>query len=304
MKHAPALRWLALGGAFLAHGCGGGGSPSNPAAPGPTSDFIEVAGARLHCVLELPAGSGPFPAVVIGHGAGRTTTSDGAAYVPFLRERGYAVLRYDKRGVGQSTGTYRGLSAVNSETQVAELAGDMAAAVAFLATRPGIDGHRLGLMGTSQAGWIMVAAAGRSPLVRFAIAVTGSVEPVGVNIRYEDLRDLMIDEAYSRLADSEGPSGYDPAPTLLALNVPTLWLLGGQDRLVPTRECVKILDRLRAGGARTESVVYPEEGHGLLGANYWPDIDAFLARTGSSSRPLARVVVSCLPCRLPYACPR
>jgi pimeloyl-ACP methyl ester carboxylesterase len=114
---------------------------------------------------------------------------------------------------------------------------------------------------------------------------------------------LPIDEAYEQLAVLAGRPGYDPAPTLLTLDVPTLWLLGGQDRLVPTRECVKILERLRAGGARASFVVYPEEGHGLLGASYWPDIDAFLARSGSSSRSLASVVASCLPCRLPYACP-
>jgi pimeloyl-ACP methyl ester carboxylesterase len=168
MKQAAALRSSALGCALLAAGCGGGGSPARatPPAPEPESGFIEAAGARLRYILELPAGSGPFPAVVIGHGAGRTTASDGAAYVPFLRERGFAVLRYDKRGVGQSTGTYRGLSAANSEAQVGELAGDMAAAVAFLATRPRIDGQRLGLLGTSQAGWVMVATAERSPLVR------------------------------------------------------------------------------------------------------------------------------------------
>jgi hypothetical protein len=257
----------------------------------------------LYSVLERPVGSGPFPAVVIGHGSGRATTADGAAYVPFLRARGFAVLRYDKRGVGQSTGTYRGVSAANSEAQIAELAGDMAAAIAFLASRPGIDARRLGLMGTSQAGWVMVAAAERSSLVRFAIAVTGSVEPVGVNIGYEDLREVPIDEAYTQLASFTGRSGYDPATALRALAIPTLWLLGGQDRLVPTRECVKILDRLRAGGAPTSFVVYPEEGHGLPGANYWPDIDAFLARSGSSARPLTRVVSACLPCRLPRACP-
>jgi uncharacterized protein len=303
MKQAAALRWWALGGALLAADCGDDRSPAGPTPAAPMSGFIEAAGARLWFVLELPGGRGPFPAVVIGHGSGRATTSDGAAYVPFLRERGFAVLRYDKRGVGQSTGTYRGLSAANSEAQVAELAGDMAAAVAFLAMRPGIDGRRLGLLGTSQAGWVMVAAAERSPLVRFAIAVTGSVEPVGVNIRYEDLRALPIDEAYAQLASLAGGSGYDPAPTLRTSSVPTLWLMGGQDRLVPTRECVKILERLRAGGARTSFVVYPEEGHGLLGASYWPDIDAFLARAGSSSRPLAGVVAACLPCRWPFGCP-
>jgi dienelactone hydrolase len=269
---ASALLALVLG------GCSGG-APDGPLGPEPASDVIEAAGARLHSVLDLPAGPGPFRAVVIGHGSGRATTSDGAGYVPFLLARGFAVLRYDKRGVGQSTGTYRGVSAANSDAQIAELAGDMVSALAFLAARPEIDARRLGLMGTSQAGWVMVEAAARSPLAHFAIAVTGSVEPVGVNIAYENLRGQPIDAAYAQLALYEGPRGYDPVPVVEGLAAPTLWLLGGEDRLVPSRDCVTILNRLRAGGSPAEFVVYPGEGHGLPGADYWPDIDAFLART-------------------------
>ena len=264
----------------LLAGCGGTG-PSSPAAPATVGgDFFESGDARLHFVIDRPDGAGPFPAVVIGHGSGPVGTEDGAFYVPFLRARGYAVLRYDKRGVGQSTGTYRGLSAANSVAQVDELAGDMAAAVAFLATRPGIDGRRLGLMGTSQAGWIMVAAAGKTPLVRFTIAVTGSVEPVGLNIAYENLQALPIDDAYAALAAFDGRPGYDPAPTLASLSAPTLWLLGGQDRLVPTRRCLTTLAGLQARGARVEPVVFPAVGHNLLGASYWPAIDGFLSRHG------------------------
>jgi dienelactone hydrolase len=105
------------------------------------------------------------------------------------------VLRYDKRGVGRSTGTYRGVSSENSVPQIAELGGDLAAGAAFLASRPGIDGRRIGLMGTSQAGWVMLDAAQRSQAVRFAIAVTGSVLSVGANVFYEQLRGLPIDDA-------------------------------------------------------------------------------------------------------------
>jgi dienelactone hydrolase len=264
--------------ALPAGGCDGDG-PSAP-APVPASDFFESAGARLHFVLELPSGAPPYPAVVISHGSGRATTSDGAHYVPFLRERGFAVLRYDKRGVGASTGTYRGVSAANSVAQIAELGGDLAAALGYLATRPDIDAARLGLMGTSQAGWVMVNAAERAPLARFTIAVTGSVMPIGANIAYEEARSLPIDDAYARLALFTGPPGYDPAPVLESLDVPTLWLLGAEDRLVPTRVCVGILDRLRDAGARAEYVVYPGEDHGLAGADYWPAIDAYGRRHG------------------------
>ncbi len=267
-------RIVALCLALAATGCGDHG-PAGPGAIATQEDFFESSGARLRFVLEYPSGSPPFPAVVIGHGSGRVTTSDGAAYVPFLRERGFAVLRYDKRGAGASGGTYRGVSAANSATQIPELAGDMAAALGYLATRPEIDPTRLGLMGTSQAGWVMVEAARRTPLARFAIAVTGSVMTIGANIAYEDARSLPIDDAYARLARFSGTPGYDPEPVLQSLDVPTLWLLGAEDRLVPTRVCVGVLDRLHQQGARSAYVVYAGEGHGLPGADYWPDIDAF-----------------------------
>src|SRR6185436_10053729 len=121
--------------ALAATACGG--SPAAPGASVPSAaangGFFESAGARLNYALDLPRGGGPFPAVVIGHGAGQVTKADGAFYVSFLLERGFAVLRYDKRGAGQSTGTYRGVSSANSEMQIATLAGDMASAVEFLA---------------------------------------------------------------------------------------------------------------------------------------------------------------------------
>lgn len=268
--------------ALHAAACGGrlpvGPDPSATAA---NEGFFEADGARLHYVLAFPNGAGPFPAVVIGHGSGPVTTSDGAAYVPFLLERGFTVLRYDKRGAGQSTGTYRGVSAANSEMQIATLADDMASAVAFLARRPETDARRLGLFGTSQAGWVMVEAAQRSPEVGFVVAVTGSVLPVGRNIAYEDLRGLPIEEAYARLAQYAGPPGYDPALPLASLRAPSLWLFGSEDRLVPTRECVRVLEELRAQGAPVEWLVYQDDIHGLPGVDFWPAVDAFLARHAS-----------------------
>jgi dienelactone hydrolase len=206
------------------------------------------------------------------------TKSDGAAYVPPLRARGFAVLRYDKRGVGQSTGTYRGVSAENSRAQIAELGGDLAAGAAFLASRPEIDGQRIGLMGTSQAGWVMVSAAQQSDAIRFAIAVTGSVLPVGANIAYEQLRELPIDEAYARLAAFDGTPGFDPRPLLRELDAPTLGLLGGEDRLVPTRVCVTTLEPIQRAGRPVDWVVYPDAVHGLPGVAFWPSVDSFLRK--------------------------
>ena len=106
--------------------------------------------AVLAGTLTLPAGAGPHPAVVWVHGSGPTTR----AYLPDLQalflHHGVAVLAYDKRGIGASTGVYPGASPTADAIDV--LARDAQAAARFLARQPGIDPRRVGLSGQSQAG--------------------------------------------------------------------------------------------------------------------------------------------------------
>lgn len=271
-------------GVALAPACSDRSSaPTGPTAATSTSatGFFPAAGAELNYQLDLPSGAGPFPAVVFGHGSGQVTKADGGVHESFWLGRGYAVLRYDKRGSGRSTGTYRGVGALNSPTQIVELADDMAAGVAFLRTRADIDGSRIGLMGVSQAGWVMAAATTRVDGLRFVVAEVGSVMPVGANIAYENQRDVPIDAAYAALQQYDGPAGYDPQPTLAATAVPALYLLAADDRLVPTRVCRPIIDGLAARGAPLEVRVYDSVGHELGASNRsWPDIADWLRRHG------------------------
>jgi pimeloyl-ACP methyl ester carboxylesterase len=55
--------------------------------------------------------------------------------------------------------------------------------------------------------------------------------------------------------------GYDPAPALRALTIPVLWMLGTNDRTVPTAVCVEILTGM--GKPNFEVRMLPS-GHGLL----------------------------------------
>jgi len=66
------------------------------------------------------------------------------------------VLADDKRGVGQSTGAYPGERASAATLDV--LARDAQREVRYLASQPKIDGSRVGLLGDSQAGWIIALA--------------------------------------------------------------------------------------------------------------------------------------------------
>ena len=102
-----------------------------------------------------------------------------------LLHHGLAVLAYDKRGVGQSGGTYPGESP--HPFTIDTLARDAEAAVHFLATRPEIDHDRIGLAGHSQAGWIIPLAASREPAVRFAVVFSGPAVTADENDEYQNL---------------------------------------------------------------------------------------------------------------------
>jgi len=240
---------------------------------------------RIGYTLDLPPGAGPFPAIVFGHGSGRTTRDEARALTSRLVSAGFAVLRYDKRGVGESTGVYEGVGVGNAARVLGLLADDMAAGVAFLRTRPEIDPRRIGLMGVSQAGWIIPLAAQRAPNVAFMVLVVGPTVSVGLEIYYSDLAErtsVPLDQVQSQLGAFQGPAGFDPRPTLETLSTPGLWLLGEADRSIPTPQTVAVLEALRASGRPYRWIVYPGASHGMTNASGAPvdfmsDVLAFLA---------------------------
>jgi uncharacterized protein len=114
----------------------------------------EAAGITLAGTLTIPQGNGPFPGVVLVSGSGpqdRDETLMG--HKPFLvisdhlTRAGIAVLRYDDRGVAASEGDF-------AAATTRDLAGDAAAAATFMATRPEVDGTRVGIAGHSEGGLI------------------------------------------------------------------------------------------------------------------------------------------------------
>jgi pimeloyl-ACP methyl ester carboxylesterase len=135
----------------------------------------------------LPECAGPVPAVVLLHGSERGSR-DGAP-ARRLRERlvprGIAVLSFDKRGVGGSGGRYREMPDLH------QAAGDGLAAVAYLITRREIDSTRIGVLGSSQGGWVGPLMAARSSRVAFVVSVSGpGVTPREQN-RHHDAARLL-----------------------------------------------------------------------------------------------------------------
>jgi len=106
------------------------------------------------------------PALVFVHGSGPVSREMywGLGYL--YAARGFAVLAYDKRGVGKSTGNWR-------EASFQDLADDGVAGAKFLQARNEIAANQIGFWGQSQGGWIAPLAASRFPEAAFAVALSG-----------------------------------------------------------------------------------------------------------------------------------
>ncbi len=133
--------------------------PQNPQPPFPyLAEHVRfentTAGVRLAGTLTRPEGAQRYPAVILIPGSGRQDRDEqGAGHRPFLiladalTRQGLAVLRFDKRGVWESTGDYAAAT-----TQ--DFADDARAAVAYLKTRADINPRQIGLIGHSEGGLI------------------------------------------------------------------------------------------------------------------------------------------------------
>ncbi len=266
---------------------------ASPTAPtvltGDESGFVISGGARLRWVFDVPAGGGPFPAVVIGAGSGQMS-ADHETVVRLARgllDLGVAVMRYDKRGTGQSSGGVVGVGAANSPSTVPLLASDMRAVVDRLLDDSGVDLTRVGLVGVSQAAWYMPLVAETHPAVRFMVVVTGGVLPVGMQTRYEELTRLdglsqeQAEAELGLLPDFTGPLGFNPGPVLQRLRIPMLYLLGGADSLGPRGANLAAMEDLTRAGVDLEVRVFDSGMHALPGINFFPDVRTWLARKGS-----------------------
>ena len=133
---------------------------------------------KLAGTLLLPRGKGPFPAVVLAHGSGAMDRTADIFLADYLARNGIAVLIYDKRGVGKSTGEWR-------RATLDALAADAAAGVQMLRARAGIDSKRVGVAGRSQGGQLAVIGASRYPQIAFAIDIAGSLVPPWQQMNYQ-----------------------------------------------------------------------------------------------------------------------
>jgi len=185
--------------------------------PRPELVAIRSGAATLHAHVWRPAGSGPFPAVLINHGSGRTREDlerlgpyeqQSETLGPVFVRHGYVCVFLFRRGVGPSTDQgENAVDAMNRESvahgesaknalQIELLLGremdDARAGLAFMRRLPDVDARRVAIIGHSFGGSLSVLMTEREPTLRGAVVFS----PAGNSWdRSPDLRARLLEAA-------------------------------------------------------------------------------------------------------------
>ncbi|NNF57486.1 MAG: alpha/beta hydrolase [Rhodothermaceae bacterium] len=149
--------------------------PQEPQPPFPyaTEDvaFMSADGTVLAGTLTIPAGNGPHRAVVLTSGSGpQNRDEELAGHKPFfvladyLTRQGLLVLRYDDRGVGESSGSFE-------TADLYDFTADATAAVEFLNAREEVAD--VGLLGHSEGGYVAPLVAKQTETLDFIVLLAG-----------------------------------------------------------------------------------------------------------------------------------
>jgi hypothetical protein len=202
-----------------------------------------------------------------------------------LAECGFAVLRYDKRGVGKSGGDF-------ASSGLYDLVEDARSALEFLTAQPEIDPQKVALLGHSEGGTIACMVAAQSPiasaLVLMATPARSLVELVKEQITYlyliSGVKDSRViqeaiaqqEKIFEALAqgkkDVEGVPiplwkwwkdylHFNPQEWFQKIRIPTLILQGEKDYQVKTEDALKIAEILKQNGVAYELVIFPNLDH-------------------------------------------
>lgn len=224
-------------------------------------------------------------AVVIVHGSDPVKRE--MEFAKRLAKEGFAVLTYDKRGVGESGGLYAGPSVGTNNidnTNLNLLAQDASSAVNTFQTYLKDKKIPIGLIGFSQAGWIIPIAASKNTLVKFMVLFSCPTITTLEQLRFqfytngndnfwENHTEADAREHIKNDVDRYQFTATDPKNFLNSISIPGLWLFGEKDIQIPVKLCIEQLNTLKAEGKPFEYTLFSKIGHNTVNDNYTVPFD-------------------------------
>lgn len=231
--------------------------------------IINSEGANLAGTIYRPKNA--FASVVIVHGSGQEIRM--TKFAELLANNGISVLTYDKRGVGKSGGVYAGPEVGTNNVDslnISLLANDARAALNKI--KQYNNGTPIGLLGFSQAGWIIPIAANNNPLVNFMVLFScptiTSLEQLRFQFYTNGNTDFWVNhtEEDARNHIKNDPDRYqfistDPKVSLRNISVPSLWIFGEKDIQIPVKLCIEQINTLKSEGKPFEYTLFSNLGH-------------------------------------------
>jgi pimeloyl-ACP methyl ester carboxylesterase len=156
-----------------------------------TDVIVPAAGFSLAGTMTMPPAMGRLrhPAIVLVAGSGQLERDETVAGIPIfaqlagsLAQEGFVVLRYDKRGVGQSGGR-------SERATLQDYADDLTVAVKWLARRKDIDPKRIAVVGHSEGGAVAMLAAREKKIS--ALVLVAAPGTAGSDLVLEQQRHLL-----------------------------------------------------------------------------------------------------------------
>jgi len=159
------------------------------ARPGDEHVSIPASGFVLGATVSRPAGvsatkPAKLPAVVLVGGSGPTDRDETVVNIPIfaqlagaLADAGFLVVRYDKRGVGQSGGRLE-------VATLSDYADDADAVVKYLEKRKDVHRKRIAMVGHSEGAWTALLTASRDGSIA-ALALIGGAGTTGAELILE-----------------------------------------------------------------------------------------------------------------------
>ncbi|MBP6793753.1 MAG: alpha/beta fold hydrolase [Saprospiraceae bacterium] len=128
---------------------------------------------KLKGTFYKPFSAAPYPVIVLAHGSGKGNRGSFyyTPYGEYFSKNGIAVLIFDKRGTGDSDGVY------DDNPDFTLLAADLQEAFNYVINRPDVDKSKVGIIGISQAAWVLPIALQKLNNVAFTICTSCPMVP-------------------------------------------------------------------------------------------------------------------------------